>query len=135
MKEIRATIYVTPTPKGRARMTVAGGHARAYTPAKTVKAENEILYAIRQQCMGSGMFDKEVPLSLSAVFFIPRPKSLPRRVTMPVHKPDADNYGKLLLDALNKFVYPDDSQIVDLHISKRFGDIPRIELVIREVIE
>lgn len=135
MKQVEAVIMVQPTPKGRARSRVAGGRVMTYTPAKTRKAEEQIAYAIRQQVMASGTFDAGVPLSLSATFFLEKPQSAPKRVTMPVKRPDLDNYGKLLSDALNKYVWPDDSQIVDLHIRKRFGTPPRIELRVCEVLE
>jgi Holliday junction resolvase RusA-like endonuclease len=135
MKTIEVVIYVCPTPKGRPRITVIGGHASAYTPAKTRKAENEIAYAIRQQVMASGVFDAGVPLSLSATFFLEKPKSAPKKVTMPVKRPDLTNYLKLLEDAMNHFVYPDDSQIVTIIAKKRYaeaGTVPRIELRMSE---
>jgi hypothetical protein len=47
----------------------------------------------------------------------------------------SNNIYNKLSDALNKYVWPDDSQIVDLHIRKRFGTPPRIELRITEVLE
>jgi len=50
---------------------------------------------------------------------------------MPVSRPDVENYAKTLLDALNKFVFPDDSQITTLLVRKRFVEtdgVPRIEL-------
>ena len=135
MKTIEDTIYVEPTPEGRPRMSVIGGHAHAYTPKKTRTAQADIKATIRNEVMKQGRFDDGVPLSLSAIFYIVKPKSSPKRVTMPVKKPDLDNYGKLLLDALNKFVWSDDSQIVDLHIRKRFSQTPYIWLKISEVLE
>ncbi|MBA7577412.1 hypothetical protein ES708_19264 [subsurface metagenome] len=51
---------------------------------------------------------------------------------MPVARPDYDNYAKLLTDALEKFVYKNDSQICTALIKKRFGSPPRIELAIEE---
>jgi len=51
---------------------------------------------------------------------------------MPVSRPDYDNYAKLLTDALEKFVYKNDSQITRAIIKKRFGSPPRIELTIEE---
>ena len=135
MKRIEVTIFVVPTPWGRSGMTVIGGHAAAYKPKKTRNSEDMIAYAIRQQVMASGTFDVGVPLALSATFFLEKPKSNPKKMTKPVKRPDLDNYGKLLLDALNKYIWPDDSQIVDLHIKKEFGTPPRIELKIWEVLE
>ena len=135
MKELTVVINVVPTPKGRPQVSTFGGHAQVYTPAKTRNAENVISYAIRQQVMAQGVFDAGVPLSLFAVFYIDKPKSASKKVTMPVKRPDLDNYVKLLLDALNKYVIPDDSQIVNIDIRKRFGSPPRIELRVMEIRE
>ena len=135
MKTIEATIFVEPTPKGRARSRIAGKHVITYTPAKTRNAEKMIAAMIRQEVMKQGSFDASVPLNLSAAFYIEKPKSASKKVLWPVKRPDLDNYGKLLLDALNKYVWQDDSQIVDLHLRKRFGSPPRIDILIREEVE
>jgi len=140
MKSINATILVEPTPKGRARMSVRNGHAMVYTPQKTVTAENLIIASIRSEVasqVGSNgvLFTEGTAVRLEATFYRLRPKSLPKRVTMPTSKPDCDNYGKLLLDALNHFVFHDDSQVTSLVLRKRFvepGQQPRIELKVKE---
>ena len=41
-----------------------------------------------------------------------------------VQKPDIDNLAKLVLDALNEFVWEDDSQIMELHLKKFYSDTP-----------
>jgi crossover junction endodeoxyribonuclease RusA len=47
---------------------------------------------------------------------------------------DADNYSKLLLDALTGIVWEDDSQVQDLRIIKAHDKVqPRIELVIEAI--
>jgi len=135
MKTIEATIFVEPTPKGRARSRIAGKHVITYTPAKTRNAENMIAATIRQEVMKQGSFDAGIPLRLSATFYIEKPKSAGKKVLLPVKRPDLDNYGKLLLDALNKYAWQDDSQIIDLHLRKRFGTPPHIEIKITEVLE
>ena len=134
MNKIETIIYVEPTAKARPRSTIIAGRVRTYTPAKTKKAEAMIEAMIRTQVMELGAFDDGVPLRLEATFYRERPKSLPKRVIMPVSRPDYDNYAKLLTDALEKFVYKNDSQICTALIKKRFGSPPRIELTI-EVIE
>ena len=75
-------------------------------------------------------FVGDVPLRIEATFYRERPKHLPKRITMPVTRPDYDNYAKLLTDALEKYIYKNDSQICTALIKKRFGDPPRIELTI-----
>ena len=135
MKQIEAVIYVSPTPKGRTKAALIGKHVRMYTPAKTRKAETMIAAMIREEVMKKGSFDAGIPLKLSATFYIEKPKSASKKVLWAVKRPDLDNYGKLLLDALNRYAWHDDSQIVDLHLRKRFGSPPRIELLIREEVE
>ncbi|WP_144469044.1 RusA family crossover junction endodeoxyribonuclease, partial [Bacillus pumilus] len=46
----------------------------------------------------------------------------------PAKKPDVDNYIKGIKDGLNKVIWQDDSQIVDLHVSKFYSSTPRIEV-------
>lgn len=136
MKEISATIYVEPTAKGRPRVTVIGGHAHAYTPAKTRKAEQNILALIRTEMKKNFQaFESGTPLAMSVIFYRERPKHLAKRFTEPVTRPDLDQYVKLCLDALNHYVYSDDSQIVNLHARKKYGSPPRIELMVREELE
>ena len=138
MKSIEAVIFVEPTAKGRPRSTVISGHVSTYTPAKTRKAEALICAMIREQVMAAGCFPAGMPLRIDATFYIPKPPSAPKRLIFPVKKPDVDNYQKLLQDALEKFVYPVDSQIVTSLVKKRYaapGATPRIEVKIREEVE
>jgi Holliday junction resolvase RusA-like endonuclease len=138
MTTIEATILVEPTAKGRPRMTVVAGHARAYTPKKTVRAEAQVIADIRHQLGNmehTAIFGPGVAVKLTATFYRPRPASLPKRVTLPVSRPDMDNYVKLLEDALNHFAFPDDAQITTMVVRKRFawpGEVPRIELRLEE---
>lgn len=141
MKRIEATILVEPTPKGRARMSVipgppgTKGHARAYTPAKTAKAEAQIIADIRHQIASETLFPYKTALRLYATFYRTKPKTSRKSELYPVTKPDVDNYGKLLMDALNKFLYANDSQITTLTLKKRYcqpGQVPRIILVVSE---
>lgn len=128
MNKIETIIYVEPMAKARPRSTIIAGRVHTYTPKKTKNAEA----MIRTQVMELGAFGDGVPLRLEATFYRDRPKSLPKRVTMPVSRPDYDNYAKLLTDALEKFVYKNDSQITTALVRKRFGSPPRIELKLEE---
>jgi len=127
---IEKTIYVEPTPKARPRSTVIHGRVHTYTPAKTKRAEADIMAMMRTQVMELGNFGADVPLRIEATFYRERPKYLPKRVTMPVKRPDWDNYAKLLNDALEKYIYRDDAQICTAIIKKRFGTPPRIHLIL-----
>ena len=40
----------------------------------------------------------------------------------PTKKPDADNIGKVVLDALNGIAYEDDKQVIELRVSKQYSE-------------
>jgi len=140
MKSIEVTIFVEPTPKGRPRSTIIAGHVSTYTPKKTRTAEADIKAAIRHDVMAvtqltNVKFTEGQPLRLTAVFFRLRPRSLSKRVIFPVTKPDGNNFESLLFDALQHYVYPNDSQITTCTWAKRYcapGQVPHIRLTIRE---
>lgn len=59
----------------------------------------------------------EVPKSTSGV----RRRQMLNQVIHHTKKPDADNCAYLITNAMKKIFYNDDSQIIDLHIHKRYG--------------
>lgn len=137
MKHIALTIYMEPVPKGRPRATMKGGKMRIYTPSATVHAENIIRDTVMEKYPSKVepanlVFEPGVPICLSATFYRSRPKSLKKSIELPVSRPDFDQYTKLLCDALEKFLYDNDSQITTALIKKRYGSPPRIELEMEE---
>ena len=48
-------------------------------------------------------------------------------------KPDADNLGKAALDALNKIVFNDDCQVVDLRVLKIASSTPSLRIQIESI--
>jgi len=127
--KINTVIYVEPVGKARARTVMTKkGKYHSYTPKKTAHAEA----MIREAVLSLGSWEAGIPLRLEATFYRVKPKSTPKRVTLPVTKPDLSNYLKTLEDALEKFVYQNDSQITTAIIRKRFSFPPRIELILEE---
>jgi crossover junction endodeoxyribonuclease RusA len=59
-------------------------------------------------------------IRLTATFYLPRPKSLSRRVRHPHKRPDLDKLLRALLDALTGIAWADDGQVV------RFGDVEKV---------
>ena len=51
---------------------------------------------------------------------------------LPTKKPDVDNVVKSIFDGLNKVAFKDDTQIVELHCSKRYSYTPRVEVTFKE---
>ena len=133
--QIQAVILMEPVPKGRAKVAVVKGHAKIYTPGKTVKSEAQVITEIRHSLGEVQPFLKNAPVRLIAIFYRARPQGIAKKVKLPVKRPDLDNYLKLLKDALAGFAFPDDSQVTTVMVKKRFaepGTFPRIELLLED---
>ena len=113
-----------PMGKERPRFARMGNFVKTYTPGKTKLRESEIQVLARQEMKGKEIFTGALEVSMNVGF--PIPKSWSKKKTKeatdgilkPITKPDLDNIAKLVLDALNGIVYKDDSQVVELSISK-----------------
>lgn len=80
----------------------------------------------------------EGPLSVCLIAYFEIKKSYSKKkiaaikngTVFPTMKPDCDNLGKGILDAMNKIVYNDDSQIVHYTTIKRFAERPYVLIYI-----
>ncbi len=134
------TVPGKPEGKARPRMTRSG---HAYTPEQTRAYEERIRLAYRTDCRGSVPFAAGVPVQVVILAYhaIPRSESRRRREKMlcaeilPTVKPDWDNVGKAVCDALNGLAWHDDAQVVEARVVKRYGIAPRIWVQIREATE
>lgn len=50
--------------------------------------------------------------------------------SVPLKKPDVDNYAKGILDALTGVIWEDDNIIVHLEVRKFYSDLPRVEVIV-----
>lgn len=108
-----------PASKARARFTKQGSQTHAYTPEKTKAAEAQTAWHF-QRARPDWKVDAEGHYGLMAVFFC---ESRQRR--------DVDNMIKLLLDGLNKVVWQDDVQVLEVSARKVVGFAPaRTEAVL-----
>ena len=136
MTTITFTVPGTPIAKGRPRATTIGGHARMYTPAKTVRYESDVALFAAQAMAGRPPVDGPCIVIVSAVMPVPAswPKSKQRAALAgdlyPTGKPDLDNLLKAIGDGANGVIWTDDSRIVDLHITKRYGLTPGVHVVV-----
>tara|TARA_R100001594_G_scaffold78550_2_gene113163 strand:- start:653 stop:1144 length:492 start_codon:yes stop_codon:yes gene_type:complete len=103
--QVLVHIPIEPVPKGRPRITVRGGYARAYTPAKTAQFEAAAATFIRSYWRA---LDPMVgPVAMEITVCRSRPKRLCRKKdpdgAIPCDtKPDIDNFVKAILDASEK---------------------------------
>lgn len=124
---IRFAIPGVAVPKARARTVAQGGRVHSYTPEATKAWEQAVQWAAKPHRPESPL---TCPLAVAMVFYLPKPKRGKRQY--PSVRPDIDNYAKAILDALNGVMWADDGQIVQLTVSKSYGE-PRVEIEIQEV--
>ncbi len=134
----RVQLTIPLEPKGKERPRWSPKTQRMCTPATTTSYEDFIKLVYRQN-YGAEMFPKGVPLDIRIRAYCPIPKSdtltvRAKKMTgaiRPTVKPDWDNIGKIVADALNKIAYYDDAQIVDSQTRKFYSDRPRVEILIQ----
>lgn len=109
---------------GKQRHRLDRRHARMYTPDDTIRNERAIAAACAEAMAEAGIkslvFGPHEPVILNVDAYRPLPESRPKSVLSEpdTYKPDSDNEGKLVMDALNGLVWADDAQVVDLHVVK-----------------
>ena len=127
-----------PVGKGRPKFARRGNFVSTYTPTKTRDYEDLIKEAARK-AMGSNEL-LETPVTVAIYITVPIPSSYSKKRTeaclsgfeRPIKKPDIDNVAKCFLDAMNEIVYKDDTQVLTLHITKVYGTIGMVEVMVKE---
>lgn len=128
------TVEGKPIGKGRPRITRNG----TYTPKKTREYEKLIAWTFRRRyprfkpCKG--------PVFMTVIAYFPIPKNttkklrekMEREEVFRIKKPDWDNIGKIVCDALNGIAWEDDNQVMGF-VLKFYSPRPRIEVMIGEV--
>ena len=115
-------IPIAPVPKARPRTITKGGKTWTYTPGKTQETEDLIKRLIQKSTLKK--LPDDVPLSMEVIFYKQKPKyykKASRLDDLPIGRPDIDNYGKLLCDALNGVLF-DDEQLTTTIFRKRWQE-------------
>lgn len=126
--------------KGRPRVSTIAGRPRLYTPAKTVKWEEQVAAAARAAMGSQEPSGHPMAVSIQIRCQIPQSWSKQRQTAarlgheMP-GKPDLDNVAKAVLDACNGITYRDDKQVIRLTVVKAYDRLPLTEVYMHEVID
>lgn len=122
--------------KARPRMNTRTG--RAYTPTNTKNYEYFLRQWFIRQYPNFKPIEGRVKVEIVAYFNIPKSTSKKREAEMladnisPTKKPDADNIIKIVLDAMNKFAYLDDTQVTFCKVIKKYAKTPKVVVTIEE---
>jgi Holliday junction resolvase RusA-like endonuclease len=132
-RAVTIVIAGPPTAKGRPRMTREGF---AYTPAATRKYEAHGRLAAQLAMAGRPPLTVPVRTEITIDLPVPASWSAKRRDgallgrIRPTTRPDADNFVKAGLDAINAIVVSDDSLVVDLVVRKKYALTPQLIIVV-----
>ena len=124
-----------PQGKGRHRTTKKGIN---YTPTNTVLYENWIKTCYLSR-VGEKILQGPIKASIEAYYTIPKSKSknvkaqMEKGIIRPVKKPDVDNIAKAVFDSLNGIAYKDDSQVVELSMSKYYAENGFVKVMLEEI--
>ena len=117
-----------PQGKGRPRFVRATG--RAYTPADTLHYEDRVAKIAAYVFEGKPIpLGSDVPVKLEIEAVFTRPKRLFRRrdpdgrLYATRTRVDADNIAKAIGDSLQRILFADDRQVVELTVTKQYGAI------------
>jgi len=131
----------TPVPKGRARYARRGNYISTYTPEKTRTYET-LIKDSAIEAMGASE-PLETPVSLYLYIRVPIPASATKKRLQaisdgsekPTKKPDASNILKSVEDGMNGIVYHDDSQIINIHVTKVYSSLPGVDICVKECLD
>lgn len=137
-KNIEFSVPGKPRGKERPRTVRFGNRITTYTPKNTVEYEN----LIRDQYtkyIGNTKLEDAIEANITGIF--PVPKSTSKKIKEEMlngnirytKKIDCDNLAKVILDALNKTAYDDDSQVCKLIVMKEYGEEPMVKVNLKEI--
>jgi Holliday junction resolvase RusA-like endonuclease len=138
MMQIMFTVYGEPVAKGRPRFAKRGNYVQTYTPVKTKSYEDEVrLLATKAKGSGSTL-EGSVSVFIYISFSVPQSYSKRKREaclsgeTKHTKKPDLDNVAKAIIDGMNGIIFKDDSQIINLNVTKVYAEVGKVEILVRE---
>ena len=134
MKRVVFVVKGEPRGKGRPRFTKSG---HAYTDDKTKQYETLVAWSYRK---ASG-YKFAAPVKVTIKAFHKPPKDKSKKVVedmldghiLPTKKPDADNIAKIVLDGLNGIAWDDDTQVVEMMVTKGYCTEPYVAVIIEEL--
>jgi Holliday junction resolvase RusA-like endonuclease len=138
MMQIMFTIYGEPVPKGRPRFSTRGKFPIAYTPEKTKNYESDVGMMAKAAMGASEPLEGALEAFIYVTFPVPASYSKKRTEAClsnsekHTKKPDLDNVVKAVLDGMSDIVFLSDSQITSIHATKVYGEVAKVEVIVRQ---
>lgn len=137
--QLKVLIPGKPVPKARPRL----GRGRTYTPKPTVDYESTVGMYANVAMRDAGLKCTTQPLRVVMNLAMPIPKWWAKATRAnavaghiyPTTGADSDNLAKSVLDGLQKIVFDNDAQVVELHVFKAYGLNPGAAVLIEALQE
>ena len=139
MMQIMFTVYGNPVAKGRPRFAKRGNFVQTYTPEKTKTYETEVAMMAKAAMGASEALEGALEAFIYVTYAVPASYSKKRSeaclsgLEKHTKKPDLDNVVKSVVDGMDKIVFLNDSQITSIHATKVYGEIAKVEVMVREI--
>lgn len=137
-RTVHFSIPGKPFGKQRPKAARRGGFIQIYTPKETKDYENHVRSSYIDQ-VGDIKLTGPLGVEIHGVFPVPKGTSKKQQDKMlngeidHTKKPDCDNMAKVVFDGLNTVAYDDDSVICRAYIDKQYGEIPRVDVQLKEL--
>jgi len=138
MISIMFTVYGHPVAKGRPRFSTRGKFPVAYTPEKTKTYETEVGMMAKAAIGASKALEGSLVAFIYVTFPVPPSYSKKRTeaclsdTEKHTKRPDLDNVIKAVIDGMDKIVFFNDSQITSIHSTKVYGEVAKVEVMVRQ---
>lgn len=136
MNLVSFTVIGVAVPKGSLKAFVRHGHAHLTHDNPQTRSWQHLVAAQAQAVVHLDHVAQFLgPIAIRVTFALPRPATLPRRITTHTKKPDLDKLLRNIGDALRGVLYRDDAQIVEWHGRKVYapiGALPQAEITIAD---
>lgn len=135
IRYIDFSLNVKPVPQSRPRFYVRHSGLRrivgAYDPERCKTFKEVIAWHAKAKAMDLGLKEPlKGAIAISLVFQMGKNG----KEVYHTKRPDIDNLAKAVKDALKGIIYTDDSQIVEAHLFKRYGE-PMVKITVSTIIK
>ena len=123
-------------PSQSMRYRVFGKFVQKYQPEKVVHFKKTVQTLVKEQLPAYWKPLEGIPLKVTFQYIYPFTKSMIKSKKFPVYKttrPDIDNCGKALQDALTGVLWEDDSIIAIRHSEKMYGAKAEIMIIVERI--
>ena len=127
-EKIQFTVRGLPQAKGSTRAFIVKGKPVITSTNRNLKDWEHLVASEAQKLAPPTLW--EGPVNLILRFYLPRPKTLPKKIVWHTKRPDLGKLARACEDALTGIIWRDDSQIVHEVLVKEYGDPPSVEVEI-----